>query len=965
MKDTAIENLNAAQEIAVTDFNGPMLIIAGAGTGKTRVITSRIVYLMTQAKVPSINILALTFTEKAANEMEERVDIAMPYSYEEVKISTFHSFCDYLLRSKGIEIGLDSAYKLLNKTEQWLFLKKNLYEFKLDYYRPLGNPNKNLYALLDHISRLRDEDIKPEAYIEHAKYILEEAGDEAEKEEGTKMLELACFYQKYEELLVKNNYMDFGSLQYYALRLLENRPSVLKHFQKTFQYILVDEFQDTNYAQYKLVSLLAKGHGNLTVVGDDDQSIYKWRGASLSNILNFEKDFPGAKKVVLTQNYRSTSQILDASYTLIQNNNPYRLETRENINKKLTSNITDGKPIEIWHFSNFLNEAEQIAEKIKAHVEGGGRCGEIAVLTRTNNIANVYVDTFERHGIPFSIRDTEGLLRVSEIKDIIALLKVLINIRDDAAFFRLMALPVFNIPMSEIVNVSKKAKHLYEPIFYYLKEYLKIDDDQVSLPGFDKADVGLIKFYHLMHQTLEHSRDANIGSVIHKFLKESGYFDVLSSEDTLQNVEKLQNIGSFLEITRRFETEENENSIRDFIDYLELLEHAGESLSAIEKKEEDSVSILTVHSAKGLEFDLVFIPSLVQTRFPQSNRGEGLEIPESLIAEELPHDNVHLQEERRLFYVACTRAKKELILTFSDTYEGNKKWKKSKFLDEIIASGVCVEKNYAATEEIKREIVTNGVEQLMDVDTKFALFGEINLRKLSYSQLDAYKNCPLKYKFRYIYDIPAPITHTLNFGTSIHKTVNDFYENIKEGKLPSKELLKEIYSNSWIKDGYESLSHMNHSKKKGWEMMERFYETEERSGFKTPAFLEKAFHLKFGGLTFNGRIDRIDKLEDGTYEVIDYKTGRSKKNENLKKNLQLSLYALACRDYFKIPVSKLSLYFIEDCSKISTVRSQEDLNGLDAELTGLIDEIKNSSFPASPSYFCKSCEYRILCNFAQ
>ena len=296
-------NYNEEQRQAVAYGNGPLLVISGAGTGKTNLLVGRILHLISEKGVDASNILALTFTEKATQEMNDRVNEALPLGYHEIWIKTFHSFCESILRESGLEIGLQPDFKILNEADLWMFMKNHLVDFELDYYRPLGNPYKFLNALQQHFSRLQDENISPETYLDFAK--------KSKEETAVKELELARTYGIYQKLLVENGYMDFGGLLFYTLLLFQKRPEVLHYYSERFKYILVDEFQDTNFAQNKIVTLLAQKHRNLLVVGDDDQSIYRWRGASLTNIQYFKKLFPEAKTLVLNKNYRSNQSILD------------------------------------------------------------------------------------------------------------------------------------------------------------------------------------------------------------------------------------------------------------------------------------------------------------------------------------------------------------------------------------------------------------------------------------------------------------------------------------------------------------------------------------------------------------------------------------------------------------------------------------------------------------------------------
>ncbi|MFQ6109934.1 MAG: ATP-dependent helicase, partial [Candidatus Aminicenantales bacterium] len=345
-----LDNLNPAQREAVTHGEGPLLIIAGAGTGKTKVITHRIAYLIASKKARPEEILAVTFTEKAANEMEERVDVLIPYSYSFVEISTFNSFGERVLRNYGIELGYPPDFVLLDEVEQAIFFRENLFRFPLEYYRPLSYPTKYIQDLLAAIRRLKQEDIGPEEYKVYSQNLVKKAADDVEREKALKHLEMANVYAKYQDLMKKENKIDFEDQVWLVLELFRKRPSILREFQEKYKYILVDEFQDTNFAQFELIKELAVPHRNVTVVADDDQSIYKFRGAAISNVLHFRKAYTDAEIIVLTENYRSTQEILDASYRLIRHNDPERLEVREGFDKRLQSNKPPGSAVQHFHY---------------------------------------------------------------------------------------------------------------------------------------------------------------------------------------------------------------------------------------------------------------------------------------------------------------------------------------------------------------------------------------------------------------------------------------------------------------------------------------------------------------------------------------------------------------------------------------------------------------------------------------
>src|SRR3990172_4799733 len=490
--------LNPEQLKAVTHGDGSLLIIAGAGTGKTKVITHRIAHLIEKGVNPN-QILALTFTEKAAGEMEERVDRLVPYGYSNVWISTFHSFGDRVLRDNVLEIGLTPDFKVLSEAERIIFLKEHLFELPLNYYRPLGNPTRYLSAITKLISRLKDEDVGVEEYAAYADGLKKLVGETlvVSHREGTspspttqgfsleQQDELAKTYAKYQELMAKNGYLDFGDQVILPLKLFRARPHILKRYQEKFQYILVDEFQDTNYAQFQLVRLLSERHKNITVVGDDDQSIYKFRGAAISNVLGFQKIYPDAKLITLTKNYRSVQPILDSAYRLIAHNNPDRLEIKNGIDKRLVSENTSqesqgslrvllvGNNVKHLHFDTLTKEAETVAEMIAEKVEKDGlRYKDFAILVRANSDAEPFLKTLKLKNIPHRFSGNQGLYSREEIRLLIAFLKAITNFHDSMSLFHLASSEIYQLKAADLIPCHNMAQRSHKPLYYVMKEVI-------------------------------------------------------------------------------------------------------------------------------------------------------------------------------------------------------------------------------------------------------------------------------------------------------------------------------------------------------------------------------------------------------------------------------------------------------------------------------------------------------------
>lgn len=932
----SLSDFNERQRQAITQTDGPLLVISGAGTGKTHVLTGKVLYLLLEKNIPAEQILCLTFTEKATAEMVSRIDAALPIGHPEIWVKTFHAFCDAVLKERGHEIGIPIGFQILQDVDLFQFLRNHLTEFRLSYYRSLGNPEKFLRVMQEYFSRLKDEDITVAEYLDFCEKLKSKAKTEEEKEYAEKHLELARAYETYENLLLKNGYLDFGGLIFYTLRVFEKRPSVLAEYQKRFIYILVDEFQDTNFAQNRIVMLLAEKRRNLTVVGDDDQSIYKWRGASFTNIQYFEKIFQDAKPIVLNENYRSPQGILDLAYAVIQKNNPERLEVRQSVNKKLRA-LPGKKPglAQIYHFNDFRDEVNFVVGRANMSLK---QKKDTAILVRTNSLGLLFLEKLQHEKLPYQHFAAGTLFSKPGVKDCIALLRVLANPWDDMALFRLLSLPFWEIPMESLLATLRKVKSFSRSLFISITE----------------KPFTVVK--KLLDALIEFSREHTVSEVLGKFLDESGYLKSFAQE----HPEILEDIGRFSEKVTQFESTHKERRVIDFLQFAQLIEEFGESKNAFELLDPHSIKVLTIHAAKGLEFDAVFIPGLVSGKFPTNSFREPFEIPAELIPEPLPMGDHHISEERRLFYVALTRSRELLTMTYSDFYDGKKQWKVAPFILESLESGKAIS---GKTQNAGKS--SKGQTELAFGDRSHRPL-KFSLTRLSYTQLDTFRACPLKYQFRYIWNIPAPMPAIVNFGSSLHNTLKAFYEflqkNPNRAKEDLREILKVFFEKNWIAAGYESRSIEENQKALGYETLERFY-LREKEHLVIPKYIEKSFSLEIDGVTVSGRIDRIDELPDGSFEVIDYKSGASSE-KNLSKDLQLSIYALACKEAFKIHVSRLSLYYLENLEKVSTTRTSADLEFCRKEITKAAEELRASDFSPTPGFHCRFCDFRLICPVA-
>jgi len=962
-----LKDLNHAQKEAVSHEEGPLLIVAGAGTGKTTVITRRLAFLILEKKIKPDEVLALTFTEKAAGEMEERADQLLPYGYVDLWISTFHSFCERILKDHAIEIGLPGDFKLLNQTEQWLLVRQNMGRFNLDYYRPLGNPTKFIHTLLKHFSRAKDEEIWPENYLDYAEN-LKLNKDSAIAEDKDRLLEVASAYHTYQQLLLENNALDFGDLINYTLKLFRTRPAILEKYRQKFKYILVDEFQDTNWAQYELIKMLALPKNNLTVVGDDDQSIYKFRGASISNILQFKNDFPECREIIITDNYRNKQNILDLAYRFIKQNNPNRLEAKLGIVKKLEAKRSGEGIIEHIHAKTADQEARTVAEKIlelkKENQEIGWQ--DFAILVRANNQAEMFMQVLDQYGIPYHFLASAGLYSKPVIMDIIAYLKTLDNYHESTALYRILNMPLVDLVYDDIValnySVRKKNWSLYEA----MKNAAAVGVSGESLRKLNKL-LGFIE----RHTGI--AREQGVGKVVFKFLEDFNYLASLTKKaekGDLRAVENISYINQFLKKIEDFERVNADKSVKNFIAGLEMALESGEEGSLASEFDEgpETVKILTVHGAKGLEFKYVFIVNLVDLRFPSTDRKEPIELPDVLVKEVLPGGDIHLEEERRLFYVAITRAKDGVFFTSAADYGGQRKKKLSRFLFELgfVEPEIKTPTGHVYFDEEVTGRTGDMVKKRIWIPSKF-----------SFTQLKAFETCPLQYKFAHVLVVPTRGKFTFSFGKTMHGTLQKFFDQmIKKGNhcqtnlfgessaaescASSVENLLKFYDETWINDWYESKSHEEEYRKLGRSTLREFYKIHDGKWPKTK-YLEKGFNLKVGDYTVRGVIDRVDEIPGGI-EIVDYKTGSVPKDEKFLDKDQLLIYQAAASEVLGEKPALLSYYYLGANQKMSFIGTDDDVKEIKEKIIETVEEIKKSDFLPKPSLFsCKNCDFKDIC----
>ena len=954
-----LEGLNPAQRRAVLHGEGPLLIVAGAGTGKTKVITHRIARLIAAKAVRPDQILAVTFTEKAASEMEARVDVLVPYTSSFAEISTFNSFGERVLRDYSLDVGYPPDFRLLADVDQAIFFRENLFRLPLDYYRPLGQPTRHIQEVLEAIRRLKQEDVRPEDYLRYAEELGRAASGETEKETAHKHLEIARVFAAYESLLRSQGLIDFEDQVTLVVDLLRRRPSILDELRRRYRYILVDEFQDTNFVQFELVKMLAAGHRNLTVVGDDDQSIFRFRGASLSNILGFEQVFPESKRIVLTRNYRSTQPILDASYRLIRHNDPNRLEAKDHVDKRLRAAVRGrGKSIHMLSFDTVAHEADAVADRILEIHGGGAAWRDMAVLVRRNADADPYLRSFNMKQIPFRFSGSRGLYQQEEIKVIVAFIRALTDFENSRDLFYLALSDVYKADpydMSRIAGYAEKKNLSLHGVFKTIAE----GPSPVEIKPETEATIKRVFADILAFVDLAGTKNA--GAVVYGFLEKSGYLKSLVGPMTLESEVRVKNVRLFFDKIKGFSELVENDSIRSFARYLDLLAEVGDNPATSEAElDEDAVNVLTVHKAKGLEFGTVFLVGLIEDRFPGRERRERVPVPDGVLKESLPGRENYLQEERRLFYVAMTRARRALYMTWARDY-GTRRFKKvSPFVLEALDIPKMPEDVLKASvlEEIRRYALATGRPA-----TPAAARPSGPLR-LSFVRVEDYLVCPLKYKFRHDMRVPVLPHHSIVFGRVLHATIHTYLKQRMMGRAVDVEAVLEDYRKNWINEGFLSREHEELRKAAGERALRLFTKREEESG-RRPALLERPFRWLERGLRFSGRFDRIDFEEAGAV-IIDYKTTEVSSQKEADRaaadSLQMDVYALSfLRTEGMLPF-QTRLHFLESDIVGRAVKGEKELNRAAEKIRQAAEGIKAGDFKARPDWHsCSICEFKTIC----
>jgi DNA helicase-2/ATP-dependent DNA helicase PcrA len=940
MIENGESSLNEAQSVAVHHKTGPAMVVAGAGTGKTRVIVERILKLIHDGVKPE-SILALTFTEKAAGEMLDRINQLRGGFTLDVTIATYNGFGDEILKGYAAEIGL-SNFRLLGETGQLVFLREHLDEFTLDYFAPVSKPDSQLTLLASYVSKLKQQLVLPDrylAYVDAMKSITEEEQLEKQKHE-----ELATFYDAYIKLCRTNNVIDYDDQLFLTIELLRKRPNIKKELQDRFQFVLVDEFQDTNPMQSELLSMLAGSHQNIMVVGDDDQSIYGWRGATLSNILEFKNNYPTAKEITLIENYRSTQAILDSAYRLIQFNNPNRLEIMNNLNKQLRATTTgNGEQPHILHFTNLDNELTWVAEDIARRLKSGQSPNTIAVLARRNQGVQRVHEALELHNIAHAVAGlSNDLYRQVAVNQLIEVLKCINEPEDNIALFHCLSGPLFTIDVKDLAEFSGISRREHKNLF-----------DVITDSDHEAAKLAIVQLEGWRSQTHELS----VGDLAYQIITESGWKQSLyeRAEVDFEIALQVQAISQYFKTLKEFERIADIASLQNYIANLPALRTAGSELRDASLEISDTlVNVLSIHRAKGLEWETVYIVDCTEGSFPMRSFGSSLTIPDELMVTSIADE--HMAEERRLMYVAATRARKELILSFSDTHSSNVKRRPSRFLSELVGHEPSGTAEIDESKQISMELFAPkvGSEQL----NLPPHMRDGNNLVLSVSQIDCWLRCPQDFYYNFVLEMPQSDDPIRAYGTLIHNTIENIHKSLRKGIKPDLEELLEDARQKLPKSGYLTPKSRERSHTQALKTIKQLYDRFTSEAI--PNDIEQTFRVKLveAPLVIKGRIDAIYPHKDGV-EIRDYKTGTSvstpeKAKSRATASMQLTLYALAWKLMFDEMPALLSLDFVETGVLGSVKKQPKSLETLTTKLSQMVSDLESGNYPLGNDHtFCK------------
>jgi DNA helicase-2/ATP-dependent DNA helicase PcrA len=1034
--------LSPEQLHAVQHEGGPLLILGGAGTGKTTVLAERFAHL-TRAGAPPESLLVLCYSTPAADAMRERLEDRLQEAYEELAVTTFHGFCARLLRDEALEAGLDPFATPVSAADRLAMLLERIDDLPLRHHDLRGNPSATLGAIVQRIDRLKDELVSADDYAAWAASL---PGERAREQE------FAALYAAHERMLADAGTLDVGDLVLHAFRLLRTKPHVRERLARRQRHVLVDELQDASFAQGLLLRLLVAGHGGVTAAADDDQSIHRFRGASTKNIDDFRAEWPGAAIVRLEESFRSGEQILRAARAVVE-------PAGDRIDKPLRGRA--GGAVAFWRCTSERAQAQAVAAEVERLVAREDVAPEdVCVLVRSvRGEGQAVAVAFEERAVPYRLSGASAFFQRAEVRDLIAWLRLLVDPGDAGAVVRALARQPVELRAIDLARVTQIARRRKLDMVAALGAAL--ESPQIP-PEARERITHFLRLYRAAAAAIDSTRP---DLYVHRLIERLGLRRQLLFAASTEVVERLRNLARFAGLAADYVRRTPQATGREFARAIAAVAEAGLQEEGAADEHPHGVRVMTMHAAKGLEFDHVYVLGLMAARMPGPRRRALEPIPDALIKEAVPPDSkaVHAAEMRRLLHVAMTRARRRLVLAFPERSERGALQQPSPFAEEARAAvgGEWEERHeelfgpaetLQSTFRMLRDELLTTVAQVggrlgelrfdTDLDVSHAVvrylellklaallertragevsvadvLGEINARllqaatseqreifetsaldeylldaerdeklraravaqrsepslesflprrgdglMLSASDIETYRTCPLKYKFARVFRIPSEPTLNQRFGILVHQVL-ERYHAAEPGGLPT---LLNLLEAGWRRGGFGDSEEERQFRAKATQALVRYHDR-FRDDDAEPVWFERSFQFRMGPHLLRGRVDRVDKLPDGGYELIDYKTGRPKSAAQLRDDVQLSLYAVGAREAWQLEAAQQAYYYVLDDAKVPVPRSDQDRDWITETVFEVADGILGQGFEPTPSFAaCSMCDYRIACPAAE
>jgi DNA helicase-2/ATP-dependent DNA helicase PcrA len=1048
--------LSPEQLHAVRQEGGPLLVLGGAGTGKTTVLAERFLHLVAAGAAPE-SLLVLCFSAPAADAMRQRLEDRLQEGYEELAVTTFHGFCARLLRDEALEAGLDPFATPVSAADRLAMLLERIDDLPLRHHDLRGNPSATLGAIVQRIDRLKDELVSAGDYAAWASSLPDERARERE---------FAELYATHERMLADAGTLDVGDLVLHAFRLLRGKPHVRERLARRQRHVLVDELQDASFAQGLLLRLLVAGHGGVTATADDDQSIHRFRGAATKNIDDFRAEWPAAAIVRLEHSFRSGEQILRAARAVAE-------PAGGRVDKALRGE--SGGAVAFWRCASERAQAQAVAAEVERLVAREDVAPEdVCVLVRSvRGEGQAVAVAFEERAVPYRLTGASAFFQRAEVRDLLAWLRLLVDPGDAGAVVRALARPPVELRAIDLARVTQIARRRKLDMVAALGAAL--ESPQIPPEARER-----ITHFLRLHRAAAAAIDSTRPDLyVHRLIERLGLRRQLLFAASAEVVERLQNLARFAELAADYVRRTPQATGREFARAIAAVAEAGLQEDSAPGEQPHGVRVMTMHAAKGLEFDHVYVLGLMAARMPGPRRRALEPIPDALIKEAVPPDSkaAHTAEMRRLLHVAMTRARRRLVLAFPERSERGALQQPSPFAEEARAAvgGEWEERReelfgpaetLQSTFRMLRDELLTTVAQVggrlgelrfdTDLDVSHAVvrylellklaallertragdqsvadvLGEVNARllqaataeqreifetsaldeylldaerdeklraravaqrsepslesflprrgdglMLSASDIETYRTCPLKYKFARVFRIPSEPTMNQRFGILVHQVLERYHANVTspagaslrapEGETSNLPTLLNLLEAGWRRGGFGDSEEERQFRAKATQALVRYHDR-FRDEDAEPVWFERSFQFRMGPHLLRGRVDRVDKLPDGGYELIDYKTGRPKSAAQLRDDVQLSLYAVGAREAWQLEAAQQAYYYVLDDAKVPVPRSDEDRDWITETVLEVADGILGQGFEPTPSFAaCSVCDYRIACPAAE